>query len=74
MTAGHEDEYGKKQARSLDADDLTLINEVYFKAKQIGSKVVDGVLTVCDSNGENLAEIWWDGESEDWLVDIVIGR
>lgn len=65
------DEYREKRQRSLWLSDMQEVVSVMDKIETALGKnsVIDASFVVMRDDGEELAEVWWDGESESWLCD-----
>lgn len=68
-------DYSAKLNRSLWLSDLRVVVGAMEKIAAAldggGStgSVTDASFTVTRADGEDLAEVWWDGENEEWLAD-----
>lgn len=56
---------------ALYPDDLREVMKIAEAVSAI--KGVDGEFTVYRDDGEELAVIWWDSETEDWLINMLRG-
>ena len=55
---------------SLYAHDLNLVGEALIDIEKLDtSYIYAGSIHVMRPDGEVLAEVWWDSESESWRVD-----
>ncbi len=61
--------YEKAKERSLLLDELVQIVAVMRHATKL-PHYPEGSLVLRDENGDFLADIWWDAESEMWLADL----
>ena len=66
-----EHEYRDKKARSLWLSDMQEVVDVMKKIEDaLGkSSVTDAIFTVMRDDGEELADVWWDSDGEQWLCD-----
>lgn len=68
------DEYSEKLNRSLWLSDLRIVVSAMEKIaaalpSNFPGSITDASFTVTRADGEDLAEVWWDGENEEWLAD-----
>jgi len=66
-----DNEYEIKRARSLTQDDINTIASTMQTMKSLSANV-EGAVTVMNDAAEVIAEVWWDEESEVWLVDMEV--
>jgi len=70
-----EDEYREKKRTALWADDMRTVLAVMDSVRDALEPAViyEVMVTVARDDGEPLAEVWYDGESESWLCNWLKG-
>ena len=67
-------EYAEKAERSLLVSEVQgVMNVAASLTPFTGGLVADAILSVTDVNGDVCAQIWWDGEAEQWVIDFGTG-
>lgn len=64
-----EDSYRAIKDRSLHLSDMRAVVRAMEAVVALPEVFTNASLDVMRADGETLATIWWDGESEKWLCD-----
>jgi hypothetical protein len=60
----------EKQARSVNYTELMIVRDWLSAIEEIDyTALIDAVITLCNHEGNGIAELWWDSDAEQWAVD-----
>lgn len=68
------DDFAAKSDRSINIEDIDILKAYTYNIETLSKiqsgYIFDGSITVCSNNGGYvIGEIWWNPETERWVVD-----